>query len=82
METTDKQDSFGKVLDKIEIYGYNTTDLAYELIKTYDLTYVYRNREDGTPILFLNEVKILGKLAVEIDKCQLGYYTDVILHTY
>ena len=57
METTDKQDGFGKALNKIEIYGYNTTDLAYELIKTYDLTYVYRNGEDGALTLFLNEVK-------------------------
>ena len=57
METTDRQYGFGKALNKIEIYGYNTTDLAYELIKTYDLTYVYRNGENGALILFLNEVK-------------------------
>ena len=82
METTDRQYGFGKALNKIEIYGYNTTDLAYELIKTHDSTYVYRNRENDAPVLFLNEVKMLDKLAVEIGKCQLGYYTDVTLHTY
>jgi RHS repeat-associated protein len=80
-ETTDRQDGFGKALDKIEIYGYNISTLAYELIKTYDLMYVYRNRDNNTnfPVLFLDKVKMLDNANVEIGQYQLNYNTAVPL---
>ena len=79
LETADRQDGLGKALDKIDIYGYDIDSLKYRLIKTYDLIYVYRNRSDGSPVLFLNEVKMLDNAGTEIGKYQLGYNTAVAL---
>ncbi len=80
-ETTDRQDGFGKALDKIEIYGYNISTLAYELIKTYDLTYVYRNRDNNAnfPVLFLDKVRMLDNANALIGQYELGYNTAIPL---
>lgn len=78
LETTDRQDGLGKALDKIQVYGYNTASLSYHLIKTYDLTYVYKNRTDNSPVLFLNEVLLLDSLGTQIGKYQLGYESTAL----
>ena len=79
LETNDRQDGLGKALDKIKVYAYNVSTQTYLLSKSYDLVYLYRNRQDNTPVLFLDEVRMLDNTDTEIGKYQFSYNTAVAL---
>ncbi|WP_044172089.1 DUF6443 domain-containing protein [Flectobacillus major] len=79
LETNDRQDGLGKALDKIKVYAYNVSTQTYLLSKSYDLVYLYRNRQDNTPVLFLDEVRMLDNTDTEIGKYQFSYHTAVAL---
>lgn len=69
-----REDSLGRALDSIEIYGYDFNSSSYTLIRTYDLQFIYKTRT-GTPtekVLFLDQVdmkdnqgNVIGSYALE-----------------
>jgi len=68
-----REDGHGKALDKIKVYSYNFTSNSYTLIKQYDLSYLYKNREGGGKALFLDKVEMLGTDDTIIGEYSLAY---------
>lgn len=52
-------ESAGARLTAISIYGINTEDNTYSLIKKYGFNYVYKSRPEGNSVLFLSDIQLL-----------------------
>ncbi len=84
LESQDRQDLSGaKALDKIDVYSYDFEEAGtnkYKLIRSYDLSYVYKTRSgtNGGKVLFLEKVEQKDNGGVVIGTYKMDYNTTAL----
>ncbi len=81
-ESTDRTDGYGRALNLIKIYGYNFMTGGYDLIRQFNLDYVYKSRQNTTTnaekVLFLDKVRIQNSAGTDIGTYTMNYNSTAL----